>query len=176
MHTPLQFVIRPLAATEWMLYRDLRLQSLAESPDAFGSTLEAEAARPDALWIERLTNASTSGADLPLVAFVGGAPVALLWAKIAPSNNRVANLYQMWVAPSHRRLGIAREMLSITAEWAQSKSARAIELGATCGDTPAQRLYASFGFRPFGKAIPLREGSSLMAQEMRLNLASSGGT
>lgn len=32
--------VRPIEAGEWRSYRDLRLQSLQDSPDAFASTYE----------------------------------------------------------------------------------------------------------------------------------------
>lgn len=80
----------------------------------------------------------------------------------------MAHLYQMWVAPAHRGRGIGRELLDAVIEWARAAGARAVELGVTCGNTPASRLYARAGFVPASDPGPLRPGSTLLAQPMRL--------
>ncbi len=41
-------IVRTFAPHEWPTYKDLRLRALADSPDAFGSTLAAEQGRTDA--------------------------------------------------------------------------------------------------------------------------------
>ncbi len=91
--------------TVWEPYRDLRLSSLLDSPDAFGGAHALEAARPPEVWQSRLAAAATSGLDLPLLARVGELPAGLCWAKRDSAKLGVVNLYQMWVAPEPPREG-----------------------------------------------------------------------
>ena len=95
-----------LSPAMWELYRDLRLSSLLDSPDAFGGTYALEAARPPDVWQSRLAAAATSGLDLPLLARVGELPAGLCWAKRDAAYLSVVNVYQMWVAPECRGVGI----------------------------------------------------------------------
>jgi GNAT superfamily N-acetyltransferase len=164
------FSIRRLRPDEWPLYREIRLRSLADSPDAFGGTLANEQARPDATWQERLDRGARSPVDLPLLAEAEGQAVGLAWGKIEPASPELANLYQMWVAPAHRGLGIGAGLLGEVIAWARQAGARELQLGVTCGDTPAVRLYRKAGFEPYGAPEPLRPGSDLLAQYMRLAL------
>lgn len=50
--------VRELESGEWSLFRELRLRSLADSPDAFARRFVDEEAQPDAHWI-RLTESVT---------------------------------------------------------------------------------------------------------------------
>jgi ribosomal protein S18 acetylase RimI-like enzyme len=162
--------VRPLAAHEWRTYRDLRLRALADSPDAFSSTLAEERDRPDEHWSTRLASASDSELDLPLVAEVGSEPVGLTWARIEASDPATAHIYQMWVAPGSRRLGAGRMLLDAAIRWARSRSVRFLHLGVACANAPATRLYAGAGFEPFGAPEPVRRGSAALMQPMRLEL------
>lgn len=154
----------------WRSYRDVRLAALMDAPDAFGSTWSAEQARPPAQWRDRLVAAHTSGLDLPLVAVVDERAVGLLWAKVDAADARTVHLFQMWVAPAMRGQGIGKSLLERAISWARSVHAEAVQLGVTCADTPALRLYRSIGFQAFGAPVPLRDGSPLQAQDMRLAL------
>ena len=162
--------IRTCAADEWRSYRDLRLRALADSPDAFGSTLAAEAGRPDAEWARRLASSADARVSLPLVAELGGELIGLAWGRIDASAPDVAALYQMWVAPTHRGRGVGQKLLEAVIAWATAQNAASLELGVTCGDSPARRLYERTGFKPLGEPQPLRPGSTLLAQLMRLAL------
>jgi len=166
IHTP---NIRTFAQPEWATYKDLRLRALADSPDAFGSTLAREQYLSDADWSGRLAGGANSW-DLPLVAEVDGEPIGLAWGRIEKSNPDVANLYQMWVAPSYRRLGAGKMLLDAVIAWARAKNASYLELGVTCGDSPARRLYSRAGFEPVGQPQLFRPGSELLGQMMRLKL------
>lgn len=168
-------IIRRLAPGDWRTYRALRLRSLADSPDAFGSTLATEEAQPDEHWTTRLSAAATSGRDCPLIAECAGAAQGLLWAKADGNTETLVNLFQMWVAPESRGRGIAGLLLHEALAWARSANAKAMQLGVTCGDTPAARLYARAGFVPFGAPEPLRAGSTLRSQAMRLMLTDDTG-
>ena len=163
--------IRTFAPHEWGTYRDLRLRALADSPDAFGRTLAEEQDRSDAEWSNRLATGANSSWNLPLVAEVDGEPIGLAWGRLDESKPDVANLYQMWVAPSHRRLGAGQMLLEAVIAWARAMNASYLDLGVTCGDSPAMRLYTRAGFEPVGEPQRFRLGSELLGQPMRLKLS-----
>lgn len=165
-----EITIRTMTSDDWALYRDLRLKALADAPDAFGSTLEAEQDLPDEHWHTRLERASASGRDLPLMAWADGVPVALAYAKVDADAPGVINLFQMWVDPAHRGQGIALAMLDSVVSWAKSLHATAVQLGVASGQGAAMRIYLKAGFTPSGLAEPLRAGSPLLSQPMRLTL------
>lgn len=164
------FTIRRLEPHDWHSYRALRLRSLQDSPDAFGSSWDVEDALPSEHWSGRLSAAAVSGNDCPLVAEAGGKPAGLAWAKLDAHSDALVNLFQMWVAPECRGLGIAAALLRDAVRWARSKNAQAMQLGVTCGDTPAARLYARAGFVPVGAPQPLRDNCALLSQTMTLAL------
>jgi GNAT superfamily N-acetyltransferase len=166
--------IRTFASHEWRTYRDLRLRALADSPDAFERTLAQEEGRPNTEWASRLASGVESRLDLPLLAVVDSEPIGLTWGRIESSNLDVANLYQMWVAPKYRGLGAGEMLLKAVIDWARAANASYLALGVTCGNNPAMRLYLRAGFKPVGEPEPLRPGSELLAQAMRLPLITAG--
>jgi menaquinone-dependent protoporphyrinogen IX oxidase/ribosomal protein S18 acetylase RimI-like enzyme len=168
--TPPALRVRLFQASEWPTYRNLRLQALADSPEAFGSTYAGEAARPEEFWPGRLSAGLSSGLDLPLLAELDGQPVGLAWGRIEAGALEVVHLYQVWVAPVARGRGAGRMLVQAVIAWAAAQGARAVELEVTCGDTPAVRLYNLLGFRPIGEPGLLRPGSPLQSQNMRLEL------
>lgn len=162
--------IRAFSPHEWRTYKDLRLRALADSPDAFGSTLAAERDRSDAEWSSRLASGAGSDLDLPLAAEEDGEPVGLAWGRVDRSDPSLAYLYQMWVAPDYRRLGAGQLLLEAIIAWAKARNVSYLDLGVTYRDSPAMRLYRRAGFEPLGQPEPLRPGSDLLGQSMRLEL------
>lgn len=168
--TPL---IRAFESHEWRLYRDLRLQALFDAPDAFGSTLAREEKLTGAQWAERLREGRDHRWNLPVLADVRSEPSGLAWGRIERSSPERADLYQMWVHPGGRCLGVGTLLLDAVVGWAKQAGAQYLALGVTCGDTPAARLYSRAGFRPVGEPGPLRPGSPVLARKMHLQLRES---
>ncbi len=166
-------VIREFSSHEWEVYKDLRLRSLAESPDAFGRTLAEEQNRPDPEWETRLRAGVNSDTDQPLVAEANGQPIGLAWGRIDPSTPGVANLHHLWVDPGHRSQGIGGKLVEEIISWAKAKEVRYLELGVTYRDSPAMRLYRRYGFMPVGEPRAFRSGSHLLRLKMRLELNKS---
>jgi ribosomal protein S18 acetylase RimI-like enzyme len=162
------FQIRRLRRDEWRAYRDLRLRALADSPDAFGSTHAVEAAKPDEFWQNRVPIEQLY-TQQPLVAEGPAGLLGLVWGWIDPDSSE-AQVYQMWVAPEGRNQGIGAALIDGVIAWAKANNVRVVTLRVTCGDTPARRLYVRAGFEPFGEIEPLRPGSSVLTQPMRLRL------
>ena len=125
---------------------------------------------PPENWARRLAAGATSGLDLPLIAEASGKPAGLTWARIDASDASLVNLYQMWVAPEFRGKGLGRMLLRAAVGWARGRKASCVDLKVTCSNIPAVRLYTSEGFKPSGQTEPLRPGSPLLAQPMRLLL------
>ena len=165
------FAIRRLEAHEWQTHREIRLRALADAPDAFGTTLAEAQARGADAWAARLSVTADSGRDFPLIAERDGAAVGLLWAMVDEADSTMVEVFQVWVDPESRGLGIAAALLREAIAWAKSKDARVVQLGVTCGDTPALRLYRRAGFQDVGLPEPLRPGSPLFGQTMTLMIA-----
>jgi GNAT superfamily N-acetyltransferase len=166
--------IRRLLPREWPAYRALRLRSLADAPQAFGSSLAAEEAWAQELWMARLTAAAVSGRDCPLVAEAGdaeGAMLGLVWAKCDAEDAGIVNLFQMWVAPEARGHGVASALLDESVAWARSIGARLVRLGVVCSNQAAIQLYLRKGFIDAGAPEPIRPGSAMLEQTMHLPLA-----
>jgi GNAT superfamily N-acetyltransferase len=160
--------VRTLSPSEWPRYRDLRLRALRDAPDAFVTTLAQALERTDHDWSAIL--AAPADTDLPLVAEMEGVAVGLAWGKLEMRANPVCHVLQMWVDPAHRGRGAGKALLRTIVEWAESGGARAVYLTVTCGNEAAGRLYESAGFLPAGQTRPLRPGSDLLMQPMRLDL------
>lgn len=163
--------IRTLAEHEWALYKSLRLAALAESPEAFGSTFAKEAQLTDAEWALRLASGGNAALNFPIVAELDRQPMGLAWGRIEATQPVVAHLYQVWVHPDYRRLGAGQQLVEAVIAWAISQHVQVLELGVTCGDTPAMRLYRRAGFEPVGQPEPIRPGTDVLGQTMRLNLS-----
>lgn len=165
--------IRRFTPREWPAYRALRLRSLADAPNAFGSSLALEEAWDHALWMARLMAADVSGRDCPLVAESSGpdgAMLGLLWAKCDTTDAGIVNLFQMWVAPEARGRGAASALVDEAVSWARSTGARLVRLGVVVDNRDAIRLYERKGFRNEGEPAPIRPGSAVLEQTMQLAL------
>lgn len=161
--------IRTIQLQQWQSYRTFRLEALADSPNAFVTTLEQAKAWTDHDWQGRFANLSAER-DFPVVAEVDGKFIGMAWAQTDPTKG-IASLFQMWVAPAHRSCGVGRKLLAAVIDWSRLRGVGRIVLGVTCGDSPARRLYESAGFKPVGSPEPLRPTSDLMVQSMALPLS-----
>ena len=166
--------MRSPAAHEWPLWRALRLCALADSPDAYASTLASEQQRSPDIWASRLAAALSSGRDRPLIVEADGdagrTPIGMLWAKAEGEDELTVCLYQVWVAPEGRGRGAGARLVDSAIAWARQLNAKSVVLSVTSGDTPAFRLYRRAGFVPDGAATERRAGEPLMEQAMRLDL------
>ena len=168
-------VVRRFAASEWSTYRDLRLRALADSPDAFVSTLGRETTRADDEWRDRLAKAAIADHEIPLIAILDDTPVGLAWGRVDGRQPEIAHVFQVWVAPEARARGIGRLLVEAVVAWAQTVGVRILRLGVTRSDSAAVRLYLRAGFVDAGEPEPLRPGSDLQSQPMHLVFRASSG-
>lgn len=62
-----------------------------------------------------------------------------------------AGLYAMWVAPQHRRAGVAAALVEAVVTWARAAGFRRLRLEVADANEAAVRLYERMGFAPTGR-------------------------
>jgi len=143
---------------EWELWRELRLRSLADSPDAFGSTLEREQGFTEADWRQRLQSvAVVVTVDGVPAAMGGGFQVREGWMLVIA----------MWTDPAYRGRGLSRKVLDVVVAAARGQGLRLV-LNVTRGSTAARSAYERYGFEATGESEPLRPGSDVVTDLMVL--------
>jgi ribosomal protein S18 acetylase RimI-like enzyme len=144
--------VRRLGRDDWELFREIRLRSLADSPDAFSSTLEREQAFTEDDWRRRLTG--------PVYAVTDPGPVAVGGLF---DQDGVLTVWGMWTDPAHRGRGHARRILD--ALIAPDVEA---ELHVNTANAAARTAYERYGFVGTGDLEPLRPGSVQQMERMVL--------
>jgi ribosomal protein S18 acetylase RimI-like enzyme len=133
------------ADADVVLYRDIRLEALKASPEAFGSTFEIEHAQPLSWFSARLGSSELLGAfcDAKLVAIAGFA--------IQQGQKRAhkGTLWGMYVRPAARRTGVGRRLVEAIIDLARHR-VELIQLTVVRDNEQARRLYASLGFHEYG--------------------------
>jgi ribosomal protein S18 acetylase RimI-like enzyme len=158
--------IEHLTPDKWFVLRDVRLSALHDSPRAFLSTYERENAYDQAQWRAEFTRGDWS------IGLVEGNPVSLLgatWEPETPGHQRY--LEYLWVAPGHRRSGIARTMLWIAIDRLREAGVRTVFLWVLDGNDAAVHLYRSIGFVSTNHRQPLPTHPAGNEERMRLDLA-----
>ena len=127
------------------LYRDIRLEGLRCNPEAFGSTFEAEDARPLAFFSERLGGSAAFGA------FHGSELVGIAGLLIREGQKEAHKglLVGMYVRPSARKSGVGRRLVETIVEFARHR-VELIQLSVVSENEQARRLYERLGFVEYG--------------------------
>lgn len=160
--------VRRVQPDEWRELRDTRLNSLLDTPDAFGGTYERSEARPDEWWVEWTRDSSEADGQAVFLAWDDDKPVGMIGA-FRDEDGRW-NVFGTWVRPAHRGRGLGRQLLEVAIDFIRAQGAREAFLGVTEGNDGARRLYETYGFADTVVAYPLREGSPLTVRELRLGL------
>jgi GNAT superfamily N-acetyltransferase len=143
--------IRAVAAGDVENLRQLRLRALAESPHAFGSSLEVELAYPESEWLD-LAQRSETGDDVAVyVALDGDRWLGMAAGRWYDRESGVAGLWGMWVDPAARGLGLGGRLVSAVHEWAAGQGARVLRLGAVTGQGDPAGFYERLGFARTGE-------------------------
>jgi hypothetical protein len=86
--------VRPLRPDEGLLYRNLRLRALSDSPDAFGQTLGEAESRSDEEWIQRAGEiAACPEREVLFIARDAKIPCGTVYLHL---ESGITELYAMW--------------------------------------------------------------------------------
>ena len=126
---------------DWREFRTVRLASLREAPDAFGSRHADWVDAGEDRWRARLT-------DVPLTVVARSAegPVGVI---SGVESEEAVELISMWVAPAERGTGLARRLMDEVIAWATARGRRTC-LMVRDDNVAAIRAYTRAGFVDHG--------------------------
>lgn len=102
-------------------------------------------------WLRTQLGVDGSGARLSGIAAVDGEVCGFLTWTVIPASLALGVFWQirdLYVAPAHRRSGIARTLLRHVASEARAAGALRLSLQTETGNDQALALYRSLGFEP----------------------------
>jgi GNAT superfamily N-acetyltransferase len=136
--------IQRLHINETDRLKKIRLRSLKDSPDAFGSTYQEVAAFPEGRWRSQLQTLPT------FVAVLDGVDSGIVRSAPHAEQATTAYLLSMWVAPHGRGQGIGAALIDAVINWAKTEGYQRLILDMGDSNDFAIALYTRKGFKPTG--------------------------
>ena len=162
-----EVTVRQTTEGDWQTWRDLRLRALQDTPTAFGSTYDREAAFTEADWQSRVRGPEAAA----VIAYLDGRPAGIGGGfRDLPGWLHVV---AMWTDPAWRGHGAGSAVLEHLKAWSAAAGLR-LHLDVETGNQGARRLYERAGFVATGETRPLRDGSSHVVERMVLPNAAAG--
>lgn len=163
----MSITIRQTTDSDWLDLKTLRMQSLMESPTAFGLSYEAVSKYTDQQWQERAGNRTP---PMYFIARQNGASIGLIGA--VKANNQF-NLIAMWVVPEHRGSGVGKALVEKVLSIAASRGESEVSLFVSPLNQAACGLYEKAGFRFTEQVEPLESHPEILVQRMSVDISST---
>ena len=140
-----------LSSKQWRRYREIRLESLREEPQAFGSSLMDTEKKPPAYWQGRLAEAARGENSVLLFAQDGERLIGMIGV-FYDETQETAQIISVYVNKAERGKGVGNLLMqAILSEIGRKKGIRKAVLGVNQEQTAAVRLYLRFGFEVTGQ-------------------------
>jgi GNAT superfamily N-acetyltransferase len=150
----MDFTIRPTESDDWAELRALRLEMLADTPIAFGETLENALRHGEAEWRMRAARGERSDKGI-LVAAISedGRWVGTMGAYL-PDDGSGPMLVGVYVTPAFRGAenGLTDALLAVVETWARARSSR-IALRVHESNARARAAYERHGYEYSGRTF-----------------------
>jgi GNAT superfamily N-acetyltransferase len=147
--------IRHCGPDDWRDLRAIRLEALADTPDAYGSTYEESSRWSDAQWKKAASSWQYYLADRD------GRVVGMISGGLNDAYPGTRWLYGMYVTPSERGTGTAAQLVRAIDDWASAHGVDEVYLHVTTTVPRARAFYERIGFRPTGESFQMQRDSSL---------------
>lgn len=156
-----------------LMFKDVRLRALKDTPLAFSSTYAKESQFPDEEWVRRSHRWNGEEAILYLAYDDADSKRACgIAGCFAEDEDGVprAHVISMWVDPQYRRAGVGSLLIDGLKTWARERGLRGLTLLVTSVNEGAIDFYERIGFQKSGEIKPYPNDSSLFEYEMLLGL------
>jgi ribosomal protein S18 acetylase RimI-like enzyme len=144
--------IKILTSANWAKLKEIRLEALRESPQAFLSTHKKEQSWSRDQWLAEFERGDWS------VGYEAEQAVCLIGATRTPGMpTHECYLEYVWVAPGQRGKGVAAGLLTFTFSRLRAAGVRTAFLYVLDDNAAARRLYKRLGFISANEPEPLAE-------------------
>lgn len=134
------FKIEKLLPADATRFKNIRLRSLKDSPEAFGTRFEVASTWDKDNWISQVEKLNT------FIASVDGNDVGVARSMKDESSSEVGWVISMWVAPEARGKKVASQLLRSIIEWAKNENITLLKLDVVDTNKAAISLYEKHGF------------------------------
>jgi ribosomal protein S18 acetylase RimI-like enzyme len=165
--------LKPMSPGQWRLHKTMRCAALADAPYAYSNTLEDALKRSDEDWAHLTRRYTSDPSSITYFAFDNQIACGMSACVI---DEREAEMFGVWVAPTHRRKGVGSALIKFACTWAESYGAVRLNVGVYEDNTGALALYRSVGFCDSGLTKPELStgGRTVLLLTMPLHLATAG--
>lgn len=153
-----------------LVFKDVRLRALLDSPTAFSSTYAKESQLPDEEWMKRAVRWSSDGSAI-FLAMDGDTGCGIIGA-YEEEDATCAQVISMWVAPEVRRAGVGERLMGAVVHWARSREVHELKLMVTSVNAGAIAFYQRMGFSMTGKTGVYPNDAAITEFEMARSLQS----
>jgi ribosomal protein S18 acetylase RimI-like enzyme len=168
--------IRPLTREDATAFRTLRLEGLAEAPEAFSAAYDDEILRSDEEFAGRIPEAPPSAI---FGAFDGETLVAMTGFLVhaGRKERHKGMIWGVYVQPAARGRGLAKRLMQTVIDQARTvEGLEILQLGVGVYNAPARALYGAMGFEVYGverHALKLADGRHIDEELRVLELGSA---
>jgi ribosomal protein S18 acetylase RimI-like enzyme len=134
----------PVEPANWRMLREARLAALLDSPQVFLSNHSRESQWGELEWQEMIED------DTWVVAHEASHVIAVARSVSEPELPFVRYIESVWVAPTHRKLGVCRALLRAIAKRERESRVGELRLWVLEHNHDAQSAYLALGFEPSG--------------------------
>ena len=142
--------IRRIQPADAMALKQLRLQALTQEPLAFAMDVTQAAEWSDVQWAQ-MASRNSAGVQSIVLAAVADALVGMVGCHCdaSPKMARCGMVWGVYVAQTHRKQGIARQLLQAVIDHGRTQRFTMLKLSVTTTQTSALKSYLIAGFAQY---------------------------
>ena len=153
-------VVRRCTSLDWQQLKAIRLESLGDTPEAYGSTYDDAATWPDDRW------RSAASQWTYWLAERHGRVVGMVSGGANDHHPGTRWMYGMYVTPAERGTDVATRLVDEVCQWARGESANSLFLNVTSTVARARAFYEKVGFELTGEVNAMDRDPSLHLETM----------
>ena len=144
--------VRPALPADAERLRALRIEALADTPEAFSADYAAAVIEPVDAWVERIAKNNAQDTGVICVAEIADRLIGMMALSRGhwPKTRHGGMIWGVYITPVWRGHRVAEALVDECVTWAQAHGVVVLKLGVVTTNTPAIRCYVRCGFTVYG--------------------------